>query len=55
MKEININFDRSELNLKEILSYSDKVKNIHDKMEKFETPCLSIQMEIYIREKLILH
>lgn len=37
MKEININFDRSELNLKEILSWSDKVKNIHDKMEKFET------------------
>ena len=26
MKEININFDRSELNLKEILSWSDKVK-----------------------------
>lgn len=42
MKEININFDRSELNLKEILSWSDEVKNIHDKMEKFESDRKSV-------------
>lgn len=37
MKEIKINFDKSGLNLKDILTYSDKVEKISDKMESFET------------------
>ena len=37
MKEIKINFDKSGLNLKDILAYSDKVEKISNKMEIFET------------------
>lgn len=36
MKEIKINFNKANLDLKEILAYTDKVKEINEKMEKFE-------------------
>lgn len=36
MKEIKINFNKANLDLKEIFAYADKVKEINEKMEKFE-------------------
>lgn len=36
MKEIKINFSRTKLTLNDILKYSDKVKKINERMERFE-------------------
>lgn len=36
MKNIKINFSKTNIDIKEILQFSDKVKEINEKMEKFE-------------------
>ena len=36
MKEIKIDFSKANLDIKEILAFSDKVKDINEKMERFE-------------------
>ena len=36
MKRIRIDFAKSGINEQDFFAYADRVKNIHDKMEKFE-------------------
>lgn len=36
MKEINLNFSRAKIDIKEILAYSDRIKTINEMFEKFE-------------------